>query len=63
MDPLYDLGQVYMEKGRPSFYKGQKIAPLYMQNLVPRAIAIIEFGAERDNQLFSVNSYSSLFIS
>ena len=28
-----------------SFFKEQKIAPLYMQSLVPRAIAIIEFGA------------------
>jgi len=25
------------------FYEGQKIAPLYMQSLVPRAIRIIEF--------------------
>ena len=35
--------------GGSPFYKGQKIAPLYMQNLVPRAIAIIEFGAEGGN--------------
>ena len=35
--------------GGSPFYKGQKIAPLYMQSLVPRAIAIIEFGAEGDN--------------
>ena len=33
------------------FYKGRKIAPLYMQSLVPRAIAIaiIEFDAEEDS--------------
>ena len=37
-----------------AFYKGKKIAPLYMQSLVPRAIVIIEFGTEGDNQLFSV---------
>ena len=35
--------------GGSPFYEGQKIAPLYMQSLVPRAIAIIEFGAEGDN--------------
>ena len=35
--------------GRSPFYKGQKIAPLYMQSHVPRAITIIEFGVERDN--------------
>ena len=40
-----------MEKGSP-LCKGQKIAPLYVQSLVPRAIAIIEFGAVVDNQLF-----------
>ena len=35
--------------GWPPFYKGKKIAPLYMQSLVPRVIAIIEFGADGDN--------------
>ena len=40
--------------GGSPFYKGQKIAPLYMQSLGPGAIAIIESGAEGDNQLFSV---------
>ena len=35
--------------GGSSFYKGQKIALLYMQSFVPWAIAIIEFGAEGDN--------------
>ena len=35
--------------GGSPFYKGQKIVPLYMLNLVPRAIAIIEFGAKGDN--------------
>ena len=35
--------------GGSPFYKGQKISPLYMQSLVPRANAIIEFGAERHN--------------
>ena len=34
--------------GGSPFYKGQKIALLYMQSLVPRTIAIIEFGAEGD---------------
>ena len=32
--------------GGSPFYKGQKIAPLYMQSLVPRAIAIIENGGQ-----------------
>ena len=40
--------RVTLLRGSP-FYKGQKIAPLYMQSLVPRAITIIEFGAEGDN--------------
>ena len=35
--------------GGSPFYEGQKIAPLYMQSLVPRATAIIEFGAKGDN--------------
>ena len=35
--------------GGSPFHKGQKISPLYMQSLVPRAIVIIEFGAEGDN--------------
>ena len=39
--------------GGSHFYKGQKIAPLYMQSPVPRAIAIIEFGAEGDNCMVS----------
>ena len=39
---------VYIEIRSP-FYKGQKIALLYMQFLVPRAIVIIEFGAEGDS--------------
>ena len=34
--------------GGSLFYKRQKIAPLYMQSLVPRAIAIIEFGSKED---------------
>ena len=32
--------------GGSPFYKGQKIAPLYMQSLVPRAMAIIENGGQ-----------------
>ena len=35
--------------GGSPFYKRQKISPLYMQSLVPRAVAIIEFGAEGYN--------------
>lgn len=35
--------------GGSPFYKGPKIAPLYMQSLIPRAIAIIQFGAEGHN--------------
>ena len=30
--------------GGSPFYKGPKIAPLYMQSLIPRAIAITDFG-------------------
>ena len=46
--------RVTLLEGLP-FYKGQKIAApppppfLYMQSLGPSAIAIIEFGTERDN--------------
>ena len=40
--------RVTLFRGSP-FYKGQKIAPLYMQSLVPRVIAIIESGAKGDN--------------
>ena len=32
-----------------SLLEGAKDSPLYMQSLVPRAIAIIEFGTEGDN--------------
>ena len=35
--------------GGSPFYKGQKIAPLNMQSLVPRVTTIIEFGTEGDN--------------
>ena len=41
-------GRMTLLGGSP-FYKGQKIALLYMQSLVPRAIIITEFGAEGDN--------------
>ena len=49
LGPLFiEIGWPFLLGGSP-FYKGQKIAPLFMQSLVPRAIAIIEFGAEGDN--------------
>ena len=38
--------------GRSPFYKGQKIASLYMQSLGPGAIAIIESDVEGDNSSF-----------
>lgn len=50
-----DLGPVYMEKGWPSSEGHRSIRSkrwppsLYLQSLVPRANAIIEFRAEGDN--------------
>ena len=35
--------------GGSPFTRGKRCPPLYMQSLVPRAITVIEFGAEGDN--------------
>ena len=43
--------------GGSPFYKGRKVSPFYMQSLVPKAIAIIEFGAEFHGNLAVIRSH------